>query len=138
MSKFLMVSSSLVLGAAGIVATFAPVELLSALGVQGPASLAILVQLLGALYFAFAITNWTAKDSIIGGIYARPLSLGNFTHFLIGGLALAKLQTQGAVEPWLLAVCVIYILYAVGFARLLMVGPRQARTVKNRKEENQP
>jgi hypothetical protein len=43
-----------------------------------------------ALYFSFALMNWTAKDSASGGIYARPVSLGNFAHFFSGTLIPAK------------------------------------------------
>src|SRR5512142_3573850 len=81
-SRLLMVTSSAVLAIGGIAAIFAPAELLSSIGLADIAP-PVLVQLLGALYFAFAITNWTAKDNAIGGIYSRPLALGNFSHFAI-------------------------------------------------------
>ncbi|MBK8782735.1 MAG: hypothetical protein IPO22_13215 [Anaerolineales bacterium] len=85
-TKILMMSSSLALGLAGIFALFAPEVLLpSAAGATS-----VLVQLMGALYFSFALMNWTAKDSAIGGIYARPVSLANFSHFFSGVLLLLK------------------------------------------------
>jgi hypothetical protein len=83
------------------------------------------------------MANWMAKDSIIGGIYARPLSLGNFTHFLIGGLALVKFQAQRPIEPWLLSACLLYFLFAVGFARLLMVTPRRVSKALERRREDE-
>jgi len=46
--------------------------------------------LLGALYVDFAMLNWMVKGSLIGNIYNRPVAVANFTHFLVGGLALAK------------------------------------------------
>jgi hypothetical protein len=89
-TKSLMTTSSLVLGLAGIFALFAPENLLVMLGVPAANPLSVLIQLTGALYFSMAMINWTAKDSIIGGIYARPISLGNFAHFFSGTLLLAK------------------------------------------------
>ena len=71
-TRTLMVASSLVLGAAGLAMTFAPAELLTALPASAAEPLPVLLQLLGALYLSFAFANWTAKDSLIGGIYARP------------------------------------------------------------------
>ena len=77
-----MTITSLVLALAGIFALFAPENLLVMMNVPVTNSASVLAQLLGALYFSFALMNWTAKDSAIGGIYARPVSLGNFGHFL--------------------------------------------------------
>lgn len=102
-TKLLMASTSLWLGALGLLTLFAPHEVLVALGAVPADPLPVIVQLLGAVYWAFAITNWMAKESAIGGIYARPISLGNFVHFTIGALTLAKYQLAQAVN-WPLAV----------------------------------
>jgi hypothetical protein len=118
-TRLIMVASSLFLGAAGIAASFAPAELLGALGAPRVDPMPVLVQLLGALYLGFAITNWTAKDSMIGGIFARPLSLGNFLHFAVGALALVKYAgARGAHGPMLL-VLVGYGLLACAFGYLV-------------------
>jgi hypothetical protein len=116
-TKILMAASSLALGVAGIVASFAPSELLQALG--SPAAAPVLIQLLGGAYLAFAITNWTAKDNVIGGIYSRPLSLGNSVHFLTGSLALAKQQFSQGVSLPLVAVLIAYSVFAVCFLWLV-------------------
>ena len=118
-TKTLMVTSSLALGLAGIVASFAPSELLRALGSPAAAPVPVLVQLLGGAYVAFAITNWTAKDSLIGGIYSRPLSLGNSVHFLTGSLALAKQQLSQGVSPPLAVVLAVYSIFALCFLWLV-------------------
>jgi hypothetical protein len=119
-TKTLIVTSSLALGLAGIVASFAPSELLRALGSPAAAApVPVLVQLLGGAYVAFAITNWTAKDSLIGGIYSRPLSLGNSVHFLTGSLALAKQQLSQGVSPPLAVVLAVYSIFALCFLWLV-------------------
>ena len=118
-TKLLMATSSLALGFAGIAASFAPSELLRALGSPAAEPLPVLIQLLGGMYVAFAITNWTAKDNIIGGIYARPISLGNCVHFIVGALALAKQQFSHGVSMPLIAVLVVYTIFAICFAGLV-------------------
>jgi hypothetical protein len=110
--KILMTSSSLVLGLAGIFALFAPDVVLAVLGTLVTAELSVLVQLSGALYFSFALMNWTAKDSAIGGIYARPVSLGNFGHFFVGALLLIRYQISNEINVFILLALVMYVIYA--------------------------
>jgi hypothetical protein len=114
-----MVTSSLALGLAGLAASFAPSELLRALGSPVVEPLPVLIQLLGAMYVAFALTNWTAKDNMIGGIYSRPLSLGNCVHFVVGALALAKHQLSHDVSVPLIATLLVYTIFAICFAWLV-------------------
>ncbi len=118
-TRVLLVASSVVMGVTGLVASFAPAELLSALHVAPAEPLPVVVQLLGALYVAFALANWTAKDSLIGGIYARPLALGNFTHFVVAALALGKHELRAGFEGPLVAALVVYGIFALGFAWLV-------------------
>ena len=113
-TKLLMTSSSLILGLAGILALFAPDALLSMLGAAGK-PLTVLVQLMGALYFSFALMNWTAKDSAIGGVYARPVSVGNFGHFFAGTLLLAKYQLSNELSLSVLTALVLYGIFAFCF-----------------------
>jgi hypothetical protein len=114
-----MAASSLMLGLAGLAASFAPSELLRVLGSPASEPLPVLVQLLGAMYVAFALTNWMAKDNVIGGIYSRPLSLGNCVHFIMGALALAKQQFSHGVSMPLVAVLIAYTIFAICFAWLV-------------------
>jgi hypothetical protein len=114
-----MVASSLALGLVGIAASFAPSELLRVTGAPAAEPWPVLIQLLGGLYFAFAITNWTAKDNAIGGIYSRPVSLGNCVHFTTGSLALAKHQLSHEVSMPLIAVLIAYTIFAICFGWLV-------------------
>ncbi|MEP6703464.1 MAG: hypothetical protein ABJB34_01540 [Acidobacteriota bacterium] len=50
----------------------------------------VFIQITGALYLGFAVMNWMAKTVFVGGIFARPLAIGYFSHFIIGALALLK------------------------------------------------
>jgi len=111
-AKILMTSSSIVLAMAGVAGLFVPDVVLTAFNTKVTTELSMLVQLLGALYFGFALMNWTAKDSAIGGIYARPVSLGNFGHFFAGSMLLIRYQLSAAFNPIMTALLVIYLILA--------------------------
>ena len=114
-TKILMTTSSLVLAIAGAFALFVPDVVLLLLNTSVAAELSVLVQLMGALYFAFALMNWTAKDSAIGGIYARPVSLGNYGHFFAGALLLIKYQLSHEFNGFIFSILVLYMIFAALF-----------------------
>jgi len=118
-TRLLMTASSMALGFAGIAASFAPEELLASVGAPAVQPLPVVIQLLGAMYVAFALTNWTAKDSVIGGIYARPVSIGNCAHFVTGALALAKQQTTHGPSTMLMVALAVYAVLALCFTWLV-------------------
>ena len=111
-TKLLMTSSSLLLGAAGVTALFLPEWILSTQAIAVTAGASLLVQMMGALYLALASMNWTAKDSVIGGIYARPVSLANFTHFFVGMLILLKYQISNPLNALIVWTLVVYAVFA--------------------------
>lgn len=110
-----MVASSFALGLAGTACLFAPDEISGALRLAAPA---FLLQILGAAYFGMAMANWTARGSMIGGIYAKPLALLNAVHFTIGALSLAK-STVAASHPAFITIGVVYGCFAIVFNLLL-------------------
>lgn len=125
-TKLLMMASAILMGIAGIVLSFGPQEVLVGLGQDYNQISVIALQLMGALYFGFAITNWIAKGTIIGGIYGRPISIGNFTHFFVGGLALAKAYMNGSKLPLIiLLAAIIYLVFAILFGYVLLTHPKK-------------
>lgn len=123
-TKLLLSISALVLGVAGIAGSFLPDELLRALGVTPAGVTPVIVQLLAALLFAFAMVNWTARGSLIGGIYNRPVALGNLTHFVIGALALLKAAMAGGEQRKLLLIAAaVYVVFAVAFIGMFFRSP---------------
>ena len=114
-TKILMTASCLFLGAVGLFTLFAPDVLLGFMDASPTGPLAVTVQLMGTLYFAFALVNWTAKDSAIGGIYARPVSLGNFAHFFAGALILIKYFISMDFNVFVLLLTIVYGIFAVLF-----------------------
>src|SRR5689334_14894664 len=113
-AKIGMTLSAIALAIAGLVLVFAPAETLAKIG--APPSLLPFVQMMGALYLGFAIADWTAKDSVIGGIYGRALALGNLVHFLVGALSLAKALQP---DPLRISALVVYSVFAFFFAWLV-------------------
>ncbi|MCX6081145.1 MAG: hypothetical protein NTW32_16570 [Chloroflexi bacterium] len=114
-TRSLMMASSLALGLAGLLALFAPDELLGTAGVGAESNLPVILQLLGSLYFALAFINWSSKDSRIGGIYLRPISLGNFAHFFVGALVLGKYALANSQNGLALALMSVYSVFAYFF-----------------------
>ena len=110
-----MTITSLLLALAGIFTLFAPDVLLGLLGVPLANPLSVLIQLMVALYFSMALMNWIAKDSAIGGIYARPVSSANFAHFFSGTLLLAKYVLSNGSNVSILLMLVVYAIFASFF-----------------------
>jgi hypothetical protein len=116
-SRFVMIASGATLGVAGVACLFAPVETLSLLGFPGAD--ATTGQILGATYLGLAAANWTARGSMIGVIYARPLSLGNFVHFLIGAIVLAKGISIDFLSLAYAGAAFVYLVFAILFGLLV-------------------
>jgi hypothetical protein len=121
-TKIVMSLCAVVLVVMGILFSFLPQEMASYLGWVGTNP--ILLQLLGAVYFSFAMINWTGKANLLGGIYGKPITLGNFTHFAIGTLALLKWVMQGTPFIVWIAITVLYSLFAIVFGYVLFTHPK--------------
>jgi hypothetical protein len=81
-TKILLSTSAVVLGLFGFLSSFFSQELLLHTKVTSDGAADMFIQLLAALFIGFAIMNWMNRGVIMGGIYARPLAMGNFSHFL--------------------------------------------------------
>ena len=114
-TRVLMGGSAVIMALLGVAASFGPEELLTAAGVGAPEGLKLLVQVMGALYLGFAVLNWMSKDSVIGGIYARPTTMANFLHFFSGGMAILKVASREPGQAAFWALAIVYGVFAVGF-----------------------
>jgi hypothetical protein len=117
-----MTSTAIVLAALGLVALFAPQELLTYLGAAPIGFLPTLVQLLAAALLALAMTDWMAKDSKIGGIYLRPIAIGNLFHFTVGAITLVRFALHGHPPVFAIVSAVLYAVFAVAFALVVFRG----------------
>jgi len=122
-TKLLMTASAAFMFAMGVVLSFLPQETLIYLGSEPAALVTLLVQVTGGLYLGFAFVNWTARASLIGGIYNRAVALGNFLHFAAVTAALIKAVIAGQRNEAVLAGALIYTVFAVWFGRVLFTHP---------------
>jgi hypothetical protein len=124
-TRLLMGGSALLLGVAGVLCTFAPDEVLRALGapVPTPQPLLLMAQVGGALLLGFAALNWMGRGTLVGGIYSRPAVIANLTHFLVAGPALARAAVREPGVPALWAIAGVYVVLAVAFGIVLLRHP---------------
>ena len=121
-SRVLMIASAVFLAALGFVTSFLPEKVLGLHGSVPDTPTLLLVQMTGALYLGFAILNWTARSVLIGGIYARPVALGNFLHFAMVSVMLIKAAiVHGVVQLAISAT--VFSVFAIWFGLVLFRPP---------------
>jgi hypothetical protein len=115
-----MTASAVFLGAQGIVASFMPIEILGFLDeIERNRLESTLVQLFGAALLGFAMLNWMARGAPAGGIYGRPIVTGNLVHYTVGGIALLKVASVGAMPAIGMVLTVAYSAFAIGFGMVM-------------------
>lgn len=117
-----MGSSAFALAVTGLLLTFGSMEIAAAFGTPATGLTALVMQLLGAAQLGWAMTNWMSRASLFGGIYGRPLVVGNLLHFFAGGSALLKSAMFGSSRA-ILVVGIVYALLAIAFGWLLFRNP---------------
>lgn len=124
-SYILMLTSASFNGILGIVFSFFPQEVLAQLGESiGPLT-TLALQILGAFYMGLALMNYTGKKAVIGGIYNRPLQMGNTVYCSIAAITLIKYMAGQSfiITPAIMVVSLTYVLLAVSFLKLLFTSP---------------
>lgn len=124
--RLLMTASALFLALLGLPCVFAPDVVLTRLTGGTSVFAEIIVQLTGALYVGFAALNWMSKGSLLGGIYGRPVGVGNLLHFFAGALAMVKVIPVIGAPAIAWVACVGYVLFAVGFGLVVLRNPLAA------------
>lgn len=120
-----MISSAVVMGLIGVVASFLPEEILSNAGQAAPEFSILIIQIAGALYLGFAMMNWMAKTVLMGGIYARPLCMGNFLHFAIAAVILIKVTMNATSLKFVWIAAIVYLIFAILFGIVLFKSPKK-------------
>ena len=124
-TKILMMLSAVFLALLGLLTSYWPDKVLETHGTVPDNTTLLLLQMMGALYLGFAILNWTARGVLIGGIYARPLALGNFLHFAMVGVMLAKAAiSHGVIQ--LASSAFVFSGFAIWFGIVLFTSPVKA------------
>jgi len=124
-TKYLMISCALFQGLMGIVLTFLPQEIADYMGIALNQLTILLLQILGSFYFGFAFLNWMSKDNLIGGIYRKPLVVGNLVHFLVSSLTLIKILFSVETHfNFILILSIPYVAFALSFGYIMRTTPK--------------
>ena len=124
-TKFLMTSSALFYGIIGTLLLFLPIEIAEYLSIEPTIITILFLKILSAIYFGFGILNWTAKGTIIGGIYNKPIVLGNLLHFAVGAIELIKVIFNiQAHKEIIIFLTVFYVIFALLFAYVIKTNPK--------------
>ena len=128
-TKTLMMASAVFLGTIGFGLTFLPQEIYGFLSPNINQATLLILQILGAVYLGFAMLNWMTKNNLIGGIYSKPLLVGNLVHFLVSSFALIKIvrNNQDHFEV-ILALTIMYVLFALSFGIVSMTHPSKLKS----------
>lgn len=121
-TRILMLLSAGFMAALGVLTTFSPESFLAH---GASASEALIVQAAGALYLGFAMTNWMAKDNLIGGIYSRPVAMGNLLHFFAVAMALLKVAATPQRTAAIAGLAAIYAAFAIWFGLVVFTHPKR-------------
>ena len=123
-TKFLMTSSALFYGIIGTLLLFLPIEIAEYLSIEPTIITILFLQILSTIYLGFGILNWTAKGSLIGGIYNKPIVLGNLLHFAVGAIELIKVIFNiQAHKEIIIFLTVFYVIFAILFAYVIKANP---------------
>ena len=117
--RLILTFSAIVLFMAGGATLFAPDELARALDPSASRGLAAIIQLVGSGLLGFALMNWMSRRNRIGGIYARPLGMGNLLLFATAALTLGKAAAAAKLPAASFGVCGVLTALAASFAWLV-------------------
>jgi hypothetical protein len=127
-TKIIMTSSAILLAGIGILFSFLPNEFMDYLNFESNTISTLFFNILSALYLGFAILNWTAKGTLIGGIYNKPIAIGNLMHFGVGAIALVKVVFNIQAHPEIIILLtIVYVIFALLFAYVFFVDPTKAK-----------
>ena len=123
-TKLLMTTSAIFLAISGILLSFLPNEIANYLNIETNIITILFLNILSALYLGFGILNWMAKGTLIGGIYNKPIAIGNLMHFGVGAIALIKVISSIQIHTGIIiALTAIYLVFAILFAYVFRTSP---------------
>ena len=123
-TKTLMIISAIFLAVNGFGFTFFPNEIAGLLINDDNYIFILILQILGALYLGFSILNWMSKASLIGGIYNKPILIGNLLHFFTASMTLIKLTFKAETNLQLIfSYTIIYSLFTLFFGYVFFTNP---------------
>ncbi|PKG42660.1 hypothetical protein [Psychroflexus sp. MES1-P1E] len=123
-TKIIMTSSAILLAAIGILFSFLPNEVMEYLNIESNTITILFLNLMSALYLGFGILNWMAKGTLIGGIYNKPIAIGNLMHYGVGAIASVKVVSNIQMhQEIIISLTIIYVIFAILFASIFFKNP---------------
>ena len=113
--NFLLAVTAALYGVAGVGLTFAPGEVLAAVGASASVAGTCLVQMLGAALLGFAWLNWLHRYSKTQGILGRPVLLPNLMFVSVSFWLAAGAWRRAPNEFFLLACAIVLGALSVAF-----------------------
>lgn len=114
------------MGILGVAMIFLSMEILNYFKMAQNQFALLLIQFIGALYFGFAMLNWMAKGLLAGGIYGRPVVIGNMTHFIVATLPMLKTISSESSLAFLI-LSIIYLIFTLAFIYIFYTAPKQVK-----------
>lgn len=127
-ARILMTTSAAWLIGVGAALTFLPQETAARIGLSTASQGTLLFELIGALCLGMGMANWMSRRSLIGGIYGRPLGVGNLMQFWVGAFALERAAAAGIAPLVTWPLFGGYLLFALSFGWIVLRGKLSART----------
>lgn len=126
-TKILMISCAVFLIISGLLLSFVPEEISRILIIGTNQTSILFLQILGSLYLGFGMLNWMTKNNLIGGIYSRPLVIGNLAYFLVSTFALIKIVGKYSENEFIiiLSLTILYIVFTLSFGYVFMKNPQK-------------
>lgn len=120
MARTVMSASAALLLVVGAALLFLPQEVATVLHLQEGADAAL--PLAGAGALAFAALDWVGRAAVYGGVYGRPIVVGNFVFAAIASLTLLRLVVDTPTAAgWVLVAA--FLVYWLAYAQLLYRPP---------------
>ncbi len=119
---------AVVLLMAGVGLLFAP-EAFSPIAEGTASQPLVLAQLIGAALLGFGTASWTARKTILGGIYGRAVVVGNQMFAFVGALVLLK-SVPATPTPAFWGLLLVLALGAALYSVLLFRSPKMPRGSK--------
>lgn len=130
-TKIVMTSSALFYAIIGIILSFLPNEIADYLNIEYNIITILFLNIMSALYLGFGILNWMAKGTLIGGIYNKPIAIGNLMHFGVGAIALVKVVSNIQMHSEIvISLTVVYVIFAILFVYIFRTNPTKTEKKK--------
>ena len=123
-TKIIMTSSTLFYAIIGVLICFLPNEIAGYLEVESTIITIIFLNILSALFLGFGILNWMAKGTLIGGIYNKPILIGNLMHFGVGAIGFLKVVFDIRTHlEIVISLTVVYWIFTILFVYIFRTTP---------------